>query len=143
MSFLQIGPVHITFHRTIRVSLNETSSLPPSLGVFPVYRVKDYKGNCPKTWKEDDIFIRNITVALKKYQGYKKSWTEKETFNRWKEELRQIVGDVVKLEIKSSEGNKLSHVEGMGKSVDGRIYAYRFIITIIKRERKRGEKNEK
>ena len=94
--------------------------------------------------KEDDIYIRNITVALKKYQGYKKSWTEKETFNRWKEELRQIIGnDVVKLEIKSSEGNELSHVEGMGKSVDGRIYAYRFIVTIIKRERKHGEKNEK
>jgi len=93
--------------------------------------------------KEEDIYIRNITVALKKYQGYKKSWTEKETFNRWKEELKQIVGDVVKLEIKSSEGNELSHVEGMGKSVDGRIYAYRFTITIIKRERKHGEKNEK
>ena len=93
--------------------------------------------------KEDDIYIRNITVALKKYQGYKKSWTEKETFNRWKEEIRRIVGNVVKLEIKSSEGNELSHVEGMGKSVDGRIYAYRFIITIIKREKKYGEKNEK
>ena len=94
--------------------------------------------------KEEDICIRNITVAIKKYQGYKKSWTEKETFDRWKEELRQIVGrDITKLEIKSSEGNELRHVEGMGKSVDGRIYAYRFTITIIKRERKHGEKNEK
>jgi len=94
--------------------------------------------------KEEDIYIRNITVALKKYQGYKKSWTEKETFDRWKEEIRQIVGrDIMKLEIKSSEGNELHHVEGMGKSVDGRIYAYRFTITIIKRERKHGEKNEK
>lgn len=94
--------------------------------------------------KEEDIVIRNITVALKKYQGYKKSWTEKETFNRWKEEIRQIVGgDIMKLEIKSSEGNELRHIEGMGKNVDGRIYAYRFIITIIKQERKHGEKNEK
>ena len=93
--------------------------------------------------KDGDICIRNITVALKKYQGYKKSWTEKETFDRWKEEIRQIVGNVMKLEIKSSEGNEFSHVEGMGKSVDGRIYAYRFIITIIKQERRHGEKNEK
>jgi len=94
--------------------------------------------------KEEDICIRNITVALKKYQGYKKSWTEKETFDRWKEEIRQIVGgNILKLEIKSSEGNELRHVEGMGKSVGGRIYAYRFTITIIKQERKRGEKNEK
>lgn len=94
--------------------------------------------------KEENICIRNIVVALKKYQGYKKSWTEKETFNRWKEEVRQIVGeDIIKLEIKSSEGNELRHVEGMGKSVDGRIYAYRFTITIIKRERKHGEKNER
>ena len=94
--------------------------------------------------KEEDIVIRNITVALKKYQGYKKSWTEKETFDRWKEEIRQIVGgNIMKLEIKSSEGNELRHIEGMGKNVDGRIYAYRFTITIIKRERKRGEKNEK
>ena len=94
--------------------------------------------------KEEDICIRNITVALKKYQGYKKSWTEKETFDRWKEEFRQIVGrDITKLEIKSSEGNELRHVEGMGKSVNGRIYAYRFTITIIKRERRYGEKNEK
>ena len=69
--------------------------------------------------KEEDIVIRNITVALKKYQGYKKDWIGEETFNRWKEEIRQIVGDnMLKLEIKSSEGNELRHVEGMGKSVD-------------------------
>lgn len=90
--------------------------------------------------KEEDIYIRNITVALKKYQGYKKDWIEEETFNRWKEEIRQIVGDnIIKLEIKSSEGNELRHVEGTGKSSSGRIFAYHFNITIIKREKKHGK----
>ena len=89
--------------------------------------------------KEADIYIRNIVVGLKKYQGYKKSWTEEETFNRWKEEIKQIIGgNITKLEIKSSEGNELSYVEGMGKSAGGRIYAYHFTITIIKREKKHG-----
>ena len=90
--------------------------------------------------KKEDIYVRNITVALKKYQGYKKDWIEEETFNRWKKEIRQIVGDnVLKLEIKSSEGNELRHVEGIGKVADGRIFAYHFNIPIIKRERKHGK----
>lgn len=90
--------------------------------------------------KEEDVYIRNIVVGLKKYQGYKKDWTGEETFNHWKEELRRIAGDnVVKLEIKSSEGNELRHVEGAGKSASGRVYAYQFTIVIIKREKKHGE----
>ena len=89
--------------------------------------------------KEADICIRNVVMDLKKYQGYKRSWTKEETFNRWKGEIRQIVGKgIMKLAIKSAEGNELSHVEGEGRSAGGRVYAYHFTVTIIKREKKHG-----
>ena len=99
--------------------------------------------------KQKGIYLRNITVGLKKYEGFKKSWTDEETFARWKAEIKEIVGDdVVKLEVKSSEGNELSYVEGLRRGKKGeekftnakvRLFAYQFIITILKREKRHGE----
>jgi len=99
--------------------------------------------------KKKGIYLRSITVGLKKYEGFKKDWTSKETFDRWRKEIKKIIGDdVVKLEIKSSEGNELSYVEGLRRSekgeekfanAGGRQFAYQFIITILKREKRHGE----
>lgn len=99
--------------------------------------------------KQKGVYLRNITVGLKKYEGFKKSWTDEETFGRWKKEIKEIVGDdMIKLEIKSSEGNELSYVEGLRRNekdeekfanAGGRLFAYQFIITIIKREKWHGE----
>ena len=95
------------------------------------------------------IYLRSITVGLKKYEGFNKSWTDKETFDRWKKEIKEIIGDdVIKLEIKSSEGNELNYVEGMMKdekgkekivNAGGRLFAYQFVIDIKKREKRHGE----
>src|SRR5581483_975676 len=55
---LTLGPLKITFHQTERVpddAVNAT--LPPHLGYFPIYSVKDYQSACPKSWNPDDIFL--------------------------------------------------------------------------------------
>jgi hypothetical protein len=54
---LEIGPLHVNLHRTVRVKVEETSNLPPSLGTFEVYKVSDYLERCPKTWDKDAYFI--------------------------------------------------------------------------------------
>jgi len=56
MHSLEIGPLVTTFHRTVRVSNNEVSNLPPSLGNFEIFRTKDFK-NSPSHWEEDSYFI--------------------------------------------------------------------------------------
>lgn len=56
--FFNIGPLKVTLHRTVRVDINdENASLPPSLGTFELYKVKEYRDKCPKTWEDDAIFI--------------------------------------------------------------------------------------
>lgn len=55
---LEIGPLHVNLHRTVKVrDNNESSNLPPSLGTFEIYKVSDYLDKCPKTWSKDDCFI--------------------------------------------------------------------------------------
>lgn len=89
--------------------------------------------------KERGIYERKITVGLKKYQGFKKSWTDEETFARWKEEIKEIIGGKAdKIAIKSAEGNELRYIKE-GKESEGRIFAYHFTISIIKREVRHGE----
>ena len=99
--------------------------------------------------KEDGVFHRNIVISLRKAEGFKKDWTGKETFSRWEKKLREIVGSdgLIKLEIKSAEGNEFNYVAGTRKGekdkeefidVEGRIFSYRFNLSIIKRVRKSG-----
>lgn len=57
MNQLDVGPLHITLHRTVRVALGEVSSLPPSLGSFPIYKVSDYRETCPQQWEDNAVFI--------------------------------------------------------------------------------------
>jgi hypothetical protein len=58
MNNLEIGPLFVTLHKTIKVKdNNEPSNLPPSLGTFDIYRVSEYKANLPKNWDENAYFI--------------------------------------------------------------------------------------
>ena len=50
-----MGPLTFNLHRTVRVKVEETSNLPPSLGNFVIHKVKDFK--CPETWDKDAYFI--------------------------------------------------------------------------------------
>lgn len=47
---IYLGDLEITFHRTVRVSDKyKSSALPPSLGRFPLYQVKNYANTLPPT----------------------------------------------------------------------------------------------
>jgi hypothetical protein len=50
---LRLGPVSVTFHRTLRIPDDGGAyPLPPSLGPFPVRRVDDYAHEVPAAWRE-------------------------------------------------------------------------------------------
>lgn len=57
MNHLEVGPLHVTLHRTVRVGLDQVSSLPPSLGSFKVYKVADYRETCPPQWEDNAVFV--------------------------------------------------------------------------------------
>ena len=51
---LHIGPVAITFQRTLRIPDDGNDyPLPPGLGPFPIRRVADYAAKVPDSWRED------------------------------------------------------------------------------------------
>lgn len=55
---MQLGPLALTFHRTVRVADSRTlSNLPPSLGHATVRKVSEFRANCPETWEDDGYFI--------------------------------------------------------------------------------------
>src|SRR5438309_10603880 len=55
---LTIGPLHVRFHRTVRVAEGRRpANLPPSLGYLPLYRVSDYPGKCPDAWESGGVFV--------------------------------------------------------------------------------------
>lgn len=54
---MRLNSLEINFHRTIRVPEGRVaSSLPPSLGRMKLYKVSDYKDNCPQDWAQDAYF---------------------------------------------------------------------------------------
>lgn len=55
MHNIEIGPLYVTFMRTVRVKEVDTSNLPPGLGTMEVYKVSDYE--CPNHWDKDGYFI--------------------------------------------------------------------------------------
>jgi len=55
MHNIEIGPLYVTFMRTVRVKEVDTSNLPPGLGTMDVYKVSDY--DCPEHWDKDGYFI--------------------------------------------------------------------------------------
>lgn len=55
---MEIGPVSVTFHRTVRVANGRTpAALPPSLGHRILHSVKQYRANCPAEWADDSYFM--------------------------------------------------------------------------------------
>ncbi len=47
---LVMGPVRVSFQRTLRIPEQGIHSLPPSLGSFPLRRVEDYPSTVPAAW---------------------------------------------------------------------------------------------
>lgn len=47
---LVLGPVRVTFQRTLRIPESGLHDLPPGLGAFPVRRVEDYPDTVPAQW---------------------------------------------------------------------------------------------
>ena len=47
---LVMGPVRVSFQRTLRIPEQGLHSLPPSLGSFPLRRVEDYPATVPAAW---------------------------------------------------------------------------------------------
>ena len=93
--------------------------------------------------KEERVYQRKIVISLLKHEGFKKDWTSEETFERWKEKIKEMVeGDVLKLDIKCAEDNELRYVAGIRSGekgeeefgdAKGRVFSYRFNISLIKR----------
>lgn len=55
---MKIGPLSVTFHRTVRVVEGRVpANLPPSLGHIRTFEVKDYRERCPELWEDAGIFI--------------------------------------------------------------------------------------
>lgn len=56
---VKLGRVEITFHRTLRIPDDGgTYPLPPGLGAFPIFRVRDYASRVPASWrKAGGVFI--------------------------------------------------------------------------------------
>jgi len=86
--------------------------------------------------------VRNITLFYKKKKGIKQAWLEKETFDVWRQEIKDIVGDNLTLRIFSTEGNEMRHIGGEYRDKDGgrdygetegNYYNYQFNLVIVKR----------
>jgi hypothetical protein len=47
-----MGPVRVTFERTLRIPEDGLHPLPPGLGAFPLRRIEDYLDTVPAAWRE-------------------------------------------------------------------------------------------
>ncbi len=55
---MQIGPLNVNIHRTVRVAEGRDSAdLPPNLGIAKVAKVSDYRTNCPASWEDGAVFV--------------------------------------------------------------------------------------
>jgi hypothetical protein len=62
-SSVEIAGVGVSFHRTLRIPDDgKVYPLPPSLGCFPIHRVKDHAGRVPESW------LGNGGIFLPMYQ---------------------------------------------------------------------------
>jgi len=70
---MKIGPLEVTLYRTVRVPEGRApSNLPPNLGTMKVYKVKDYRANCPESWEDDGVFVAlHETEAM--WMGFRSS----------------------------------------------------------------------
>jgi len=95
-------------------------------------------------------WIQTIILEIKKSEGFQKSWVDEDINKAWKEEIKEIAGDHMKLVINSSLGKENSQVsgylinkEGNRENVEqsGIIFNYQFKIELRKRIRIKEEKN--
>ena len=58
MYTIEIGPLSLSLHKTVRVATNieGAANLPPSLGNFEIFKVSDFP-NSPKHWDKEGCFI--------------------------------------------------------------------------------------
>lgn len=55
---MRLHNLEVTFHRTVRVAEGRVpSNLPPSLGRIKLYKVSDYRKNCPEYWDNGSYFL--------------------------------------------------------------------------------------
>ena len=47
-----MGPLRVTFERTLRIPEEGLHPLPPDLGAFPLGRVEEYLDTVPADWRE-------------------------------------------------------------------------------------------
>ena len=109
-------------------------------GDIEIHDVFNLKENIQQT--KDGRRIRELTLFIKKKKGIQQDWLTVETFNRWRDELGAIVGDNLKFELKSAEGNEMCHMGGVVKR-DGRpeeyieadfnYYSYQFNLVVWKK----------
>lgn len=101
-------------------------------------------------WTKQKDWIQTITIEIKKSEGISKDWLEDETRDRWKGEIRKIIGLHLKLLINSSMGRENSYISGVlpsekGKDElveeSGKSFNYQFKIELKKLIKKR-HKNE-
>lgn len=52
-----MGPLGITFHKTVRMQGEGVRKLPPSRGHFPFFETRDFPGRVPAHWPENSLFI--------------------------------------------------------------------------------------
>jgi len=62
--------------------------------------------------------MKQITIFFRKQKGIKQEWIERETFKKWSEELKTIVGENELLKIFSTEGNEMQYAGGMLKETN-------------------------
>lgn len=55
---MRLNNLEVTFHRTVRVAEGRAASnLPPSLGRMKMFKVSDYRKNCPADWDDSAFFM--------------------------------------------------------------------------------------
>jgi len=86
---------------------------------------------------------QTITLEVKKAEAYQKNWISEEVKIRWKKEIKEIVGEYMKLMLNSSLGVENAHISGFKNNQefiekDAVIYHYQFkveISRVIKRSK--------
>lgn len=100
--------------------------------------VKDKEGNR----------IRKVTMFIKKKKGIKQDWLKDETFQRWIQEIKVITGEVIGMQVRSSEGNEMRFLGGLIPDKSGerkyqehftRKYNYQFNLEFGKKYREKSK----
>ena len=98
-------------------------------------------------WLKNKDWLHIIIVEIKKGEAYQKNWIGNEAKEKWKRELKEIIGDHVKLMLNSSLGTENAYVggfQGDGDFIerDEITYNYQFKIE-VRRIIKRVKEQEK